>query len=114
MVNTFTQIEDVEGLYTGLCNKRGRPLVGGCGWDGNKGVYVQKKVTYPGAVRHTPMNDPLRVRWKKEFASLPGYFELYNQPPPIRMTVSMANRAADTVQAALRVHVCFVNICYLL
>ena len=50
-----------------MCSKKGRSKTGGCPWDDTEGIYMQKKMTYPGAVLHTPMDDLLRQRWKQEF-----------------------------------------------
>ena len=109
-------MEDVEGLYTGLCSKRGRCKVGSCPWCNTVGVWMHNKVTYPGAVRHTALDDPLRRKWKKEFKDVPEYKVIHNKTKPERMTVLKANASADLVQAALRVgfiilHVTFCN-CY--
>jgi hypothetical protein len=54
VASTYIQLEDVEGLYTGLCCSRGRPLCGGCPWCEQQGFYVRSRMTYPGAVLYLP------------------------------------------------------------
>jgi len=99
-------MEDVEGLYTGLCSKRGRAKCGGCPWCETDGVWLHNKVTYPGAVMFTPMNDPLRKRYKKEFNgaleydAVPGYKDLHNKPRPKKMTLPSCKKSANNVLEA--------------
>jgi hypothetical protein len=93
-------MEDVEGLYTGLCSKRGRAKCGGCPWCETEGVWLHKKVTYPGAVTFTPVKDPLRKKYKKEFESVPGYQDLHNKPRPKKMTLSSCQKSAKNVLEA--------------
>ena len=105
---THTQIEDVEGLYTGLCCARSRPLIGGCPWCKTKGVYIHKKVTYPGAVCFTDKDDPMRALHKKEFKKVKGYKELHDSNPPAQMTLKEANESADKVNKAYKVYICVI------
>ena len=99
-------MEDVEGLYTGLCSKRGRCIVGSCPWCDLKGQWMHNKVTFPGAVTFLPIDDPLRQAWQKEFKKVPGYRKLWNEGKPERMTLQKANESADAVQAAKQVCSC--------
>jgi len=92
----------VEGLYTGLCSKRGRAKCGGCPWCETEGIWIHNKVTYPGAVRFLPKNDPLRKQYKKEFKDTPDYQDLHNKTRPPLMTIVKCNRSANNVLQAKR------------
>ena len=107
----FVQIEDIMGLPSGMCCKSVGSLCGACPWCENVGIYMQKKTTYPGAVRFVPKqnpnnpgrHNPLRLKYKKEFSGVPGYHQLWNKTPADRMTLPKANASADKVLESLAV-----------
>jgi hypothetical protein len=93
-------MEYLEGLYTGFCTKRGRGLCGGCPWCKTEGVYVHKKVTFPGSVTFLPRAHHLRAWYKTEFANVPGYNQLHAAGRPEVMTLTMCIQSANDVLTA--------------
>lgn len=61
------QLEDVQGLPSGLCNKGVGSLVGACPWCKTTGVRMHGTTKYFGAITHTPTGCPIRADFAAEF-----------------------------------------------
>ena len=121
------QIEDIQGLSSGMCCKSSGSINGGCPWCATEGVYAQSKTTYPGAIRYltgverlpgprkrtqpSVIHGLLRKRYAREFKNVPGYKKLATQAKPIRMTLEKANESADIVLQS-KARVLFIDIFY--
>lgn len=98
--DTYTQLEDVVGLPSGLCCKGVGSLKGACPWCRVEGVRKHKTTKYMDAITHTPSDSALRGRFQEEFKRHPDLDTLHKQRPPKQRTSVEAIDSGQRVKRA--------------